>query len=171
MAFPRGALWDESRVRLLHGQGQELPCQKTTVGRWSRHGSIKWLQLSFMSTPRTEESTYWVEWGTARAARRHTQTVVATDMGRHIVIDTGKLRVLIRKSRFNLIESARLDADGNGQYEESEEILSTSDRRGAFMVDQKGGRYTSGNDWQGDVIIEESGPLKVVVKAQGFQPR
>ena len=168
VAFPRGALWDESHVRLLDDADREVACQKRILNRWSRHGSIKWLQLHFRQPPESEGTVYRVEYGHARAARRPLATVSAVDSGSRIAIDTGKLRLTIRKKNFDLIEVAHLDADGDGVYEASEEILSPSDGRGPYMVDQDGVRYTSGHDWKGEVVIEESGPLKAVVKAEGL---
>lgn len=45
--FPRGALGDERRVRLVDADGQEIPLQTEITGRWSRFGSIRWLLCHF----------------------------------------------------------------------------------------------------------------------------
>jgi hypothetical protein len=49
--FPRGALADTRRVRLVDEQGREVGSQVTATARWPEDQSIQWLEVDFNASP------------------------------------------------------------------------------------------------------------------------
>lgn len=75
--FPRGALSDPSKVRLVDEQGLELPLQVKETARWSRFGSVKWLLCDFTIDLAGQPREVFLEYGpqVERAVRQLERSV------------------------------------------------------------------------------------------------
>ncbi len=48
--LPRGLVDGVESLRLLDGEGREVPFHAEEAGRWSRHGSLRWVHLNFAAS-------------------------------------------------------------------------------------------------------------------------
>jgi hypothetical protein len=101
---------------------------------------------------------------------------LAADHGARIVVTTGAACFEIRRNGFNLLDRVLqgnglvLDSGANGAPSSSakraQEVVSPH-AGGGLVVRSGGTRYESGLDDTSDVVIEENGPVKAVVRAHG----
>ena len=135
--FPRGAVKDATSFGVLDENGKPVPAQFTVLGRWPSDGSIRWMLVEFpVSLP-------------AGAAKRFTLKEGAENPkpARPLAVTVGKDgRVSLEDGRDwgPLFDAARL----------SDFVLETV----------SGGKYTTGNDAERSVVLEESGPLRATVR-------
>ena len=158
VSFPQGVLFNQERVRLLDDAGREIPCQTSVRSTWNRHGSIRWIGLDFVGRLTNPGAKYTLEFGkqVQRAAAREMEVVEDAD-GIHV--NTGPLEFTVRKRGFNLVDDVRL----NG------ELISQQDATaGLELTDHEGNVYRASNDPHVRVEIEESGPVRTTIRAQGW---
>ena len=67
--FPRGALGDESRLRVVDGSGAERPIHVAVLARWPQDGSIRSALVALRATlARGEEERLEIEYGAPRTS-------------------------------------------------------------------------------------------------------
>ncbi|MAF65266.1 MAG: hypothetical protein CMJ84_06365 [Planctomycetes bacterium] len=176
--FAQGVLTDTKHVRLLAPDGHEVPAQFTVRSTWNRRGSIQWLGVDFVPTLAKSEQEYVLEYGSisrnalasgssqkpGASARR--LSVEQTDD--RIRVTTGPLQFSVGRKSFQLIDSAFLDANGNGKFEPAEKVVDASNSSGPALVDHEGTRYVAAADRDVEVVVEESGPVKTAIRATGW---
>jgi hypothetical protein len=165
--FPKGALWSEKNVRLVTAEGTPVPAQFIVRSRWGHRNdpSIRWLGVDFQAAsavawwPQREETKYFLEYGpkVSSAAPQRRVWVRETDEG--YLVNTEVLRFLVRKHGFNLLDNVTL----NGKP-----VFASSTNSGAYLVDQQGSIYRAINNKDVKLSIEEQGPLRVVIRAEGW---
>ena len=148
---PEGFLASPDHVRLLGPAGEESVQVKLT-GRW-RDGSVKWLLVTFMaSAPAKGESVYRLEMG--RHVRRSAvpAPIAVAKNAQGVTVDGGSLRFSVN-AQGNLCDIQR---DGHA-------VLPSGKACVTLVTD---GDQTSASTAHAaaQVEIEESGPLRVVVK-------
>ena len=163
----RGALKDESAVRLLAGD-HEVPLQ-TEVLAWWPDGSVKWLLLDFQAVPGQTRLT--LQWGAKR--RPASGGIVASEAAGAVTLDTGPLKLSVR-------------ADGSGFLDElsfhGKKVFASGGRRLNFLdflhtespADYPPmGRYLRDAELDRSrvvvdkVALETRGPLRAVVRIDG----
>ena len=154
--FPRGALRDWRRTRVVDAAGQVVPSQRLRTATWAGpDGDVKWLLVDIDAR---KGARYFLEFGQRVPAVPPVAADWAKEDAESITIDTGPLRVRVSKRHSHLIESAWLSG---------KQILAARERM--WMVDQQGTRYdTSDDPADYQVGIETSGPRRVVIKAEGW---
>ena len=146
---PEGALADAAACRLLDGAGMELPLQTQALVKWP-DGSVKWLLLDFQVDLDPGAScglTLELGPGVTSAARHSTPVSVRPVEG-GVEIETAN-------SRFPVSISAlphRIEA-----------VFTARSAEGS-----RDGLYTARVE---DLRVEESGPLRAVVRAAGWHYR
>ncbi len=154
LPLPKGKVKSAGRLSLTSA-GRAIPAEIIPVTRWCDDGSLRWVHLIFPADC------------PAKAARKLTlalgdappppaRTLRATEQADRIVIDTGAVRLAVRKSSFNLIDSA--SAGG------AETIR--PHRRG-LGVKVGGVEYLAGLDAGAKVRLEEASGFRAVVRASG----
>jgi len=189
VALPKGALYSPTNVRLLGSDGKEIPCKGLVRSRWPGDGSIRWLGLDFRADlTRQGGARCQLEYGPqvapgdVRGFTRKIRTTHTEATGEAYVleiqeeedagngawwINTGTLLFSVNK-RFSGIESAFMDADGNGFYDWTEQILDSRFREaGPYVTDAAGRVYRVCDDPNARVELEEWNELRVVLRAQG----
>lgn len=157
--FPQGALYDADRTRLLDEKGYEVPCQTFVRSLWTRHGSVRWLGLDFQAPLSTNGTKYFLEFGTKVKRAKVKQAIHLTESAEQIQVDTGPLSFVVRKRGFNLLDEVRL----NGK-----EISRQTQNDGLQLTDHEGAIYRAANDAETSVVVEEAGPLRVTIRAEGW---
>ena len=162
--FPRGALQDAQRVRVITDQGVEVPSQIIRTATWDRpDGDVRWI-LADMIAKRGVQ--YAVEFGSEVESREQPSALRVGETLDAIQVVTGPLRMTFSRERSHLIDGAWLDADRDGRYAASEQVLRARSRMS--MVNQAGTRFETSDapaDYQ--ISVETSGTQRVVVKASG----
>ncbi len=158
--FAQGTLGSEEQVRLVRGE-EEVPAQVQLTARWP-DGSVKWLLVTFLaSAPAAGQADYHLEcgprvrWAAVGEGLRVTPSGAAVAETRVFVVDgveisTGALSLRVDRQG-NLRD---VSADGGRRFADNA-------RAGTVAEDSQGTTFLPG---EGTLEIEESGPIRAVVK-------
>jgi hypothetical protein len=152
LPFPRGVLKEIKGMPLLSLEGTDA-YQFRTLKKWP-DGSVQWALVDFQADVSKGKMNKRIR---VTDGPGSTSGRLATDTDDFILVDTGIMRVKIRKKGFNLFDSVMLN---------DQEIISRSSK-GIRLIAGKGGKYLAANDRNITVSIEENGPIRTVIKAQG----
>lgn len=154
--FPQGRLTNVAALRLVDGEGQPLPLQAQALATW-RDGSVKWVLLDFPLTLPAKERTALklsVAAPTAAAPPAPRPAVRVTDTAAGVEVDNGVLNFVVARQAFDLLRGLRV----NGRSLPAFSL-------GTF-VEAGGGELPPES-----VTVEESGPLRAVIRVAGrLQP-
>jgi hypothetical protein len=159
--WPKGAVPGDQAFRLTAADGSAVPLQSRPLAYWP-DGTLKWSAHAI--TAATPADSYTL---TAGVPARPATPVVVTDRPGHVDVDTGVIRVRIRKSGRELISriwrgDGEIARDGvlvalrQERIEEDEEKGTPRDR---FISDIR------------KVTVEQSGPVRAVVRIEGAHHR
>ena len=164
--FPSGAVFDLRTIRVLNPAGTEVPSQRTVTSFWPDN-SLKWVLIDFATAlAAREERSFEVEFGSeVEASAPASKLHVKTDE-EQITVITGPLRAVIGKKRFNILRGVWLDRDGDGRFSATERVANSA-TGGIRLKDELGRVFTAANVAPESVTIEEQGPVRVVVRAEG----
>ena len=159
--FPQGSLGDAAQVRVLSHDGSEIPSHTRPLGWWA-DGSIKWLLIDFIAS--AGNPIYMLEFG--RDVKRRAQlpsdaTMRVTDDGKRIVVQNRILQLTFDRDRCGIITEVRFDP--HGKFAQRSCIARDV---GAVLVDADGNKYHS-DGTPIEIAVEESSPLRVVVRIRG----
>lgn len=151
--FPKGMLSESSGVPQLALRGAEY-YQFRTLARWP-DGSVKWALIDFQTNIKSGSINDKVD--VIRGAG-NSPGKLAEDKGEVISVSTGAMTAHIKKRGFNLF--SRVIMDGK-------EIITEGTSKGIVVVGEEGREYCAANDTMVNVSIEENGPVRAVIKAEG----
>lgn len=161
--FPMGELSNIKNLRLETGDGgQEVPAQFDAISRWP-DGSIK-VALTQLVADLGAAQSYRVAYGPGVTRMPLPRDVSISGKGTSkITVDTGLVKFTVNGQ--GVISKVWRDANANGKFEEREQLIDSGD---LFMVNAfDNHEYTASAATDAVVTVEESGPLRAVVKAQG----
>lgn len=175
--FAVGALTDSDlgNLRIEDAGGSAVAAQFQVLSRWWAprfDNSIRWLLVTFpASVGASATGNYSLKSGANVAPARPVS--VATAAGT-TTIDTGCIKVTVSGSSFRLFEAAWFDADGNGQYDETEKVVQAAAGDGLVITsgDWSALGIAAGDEFRASagsaaVTVEESGPVRAVVCING----
>ena len=159
-----------SQLAIFDKNGVKLPAQFRVLSRYNGTASdstepIRVVLVDFQANVSSfQKSTYFLKsvsnGGTSQG------TNIASEDTNHITISTGKLIIKIRKNNFfNIFDEVYIDKDNDGNV--NDQIVSSNSMDG-IVVNYMGKDYTSYYSAPMEVIIEENGPLRAVVKVKGL---
>jgi len=176
--LPRGALSspDQIEVIQLEGEnmtgspGQSLPCQGRALSRYE-DGTIRWLLLDFMAPvhtgPAAKTRFAYLIGHSTQCQFRFGEGVKPTafpgamkveeDAGK-ITITSRRMRLVVPKKRFRLIESLQIDG---------KEMISAEEENDLVAVSPDGKEFQASLDPTYQAVMEEQGPLRSVIKMTG----
>ena len=161
--FAQGSLNSLDQLGIQSPMGEDIDAQFRIMSRW-RDGSVRWVKCDFQaSVPANATTKYQLITNSSYTAETDL-TVDETEA--EIVVNTGPLRFSVNKFNYNLIDQAFLDLNENGSFESSEEIISKASSDG-WVATRSGAAYYSKQAAPSRIIIEEQGPMKVVLKVEG----
>jgi len=153
--FAPGELGDVNRCRLLDRDGNEIPSQRRVTGRWE-DGSIKWVLLTFPADlPAGETSTFALEYGNAVASRDVATSLSVCRSGSRLLIRNGSEQVEFDSDLSGL--PVRMSVNG------SDIPMAPLEAR---VTDGEGVAWSSQAPAE-LMVLEEQGPLRVVVRTRG----
>ena len=156
----KGAVRDLSGLCVADSEGRLAPAQIRELSRWRGDGSLKWVLVDLQADLKERETkAFSLQTGT-NPAPAHKVSVSETD--RYIRVDTGALRFMVRRSKFNFIRKAWLK---EGDAERL--VVDAGSEGGIRVVDWSKTEFWSHADVDCVVEIEEAGPLRAVIHARG----
>ncbi|MFO8079608.1 MAG: hypothetical protein R6V07_04800, partial [Armatimonadota bacterium] len=158
----QGELAGPEHCRLLDAQGQTVAAQFTPLAFWP-DGSVKWVLVSFVHPGGSPE--YTLEFGEAMSTPAVDEGIVVEESAEGLVVTTDRLRAELSRERFAPPGRVSVDADGDGQFDDGEVVVTGRD--GFVIVDGEGTRYTSTGAGTTRFEVEESGPVRTVIRAEG----
>lgn len=151
--FPKGWLQEKGGVPQLAVKGAPA-YQFRTLARWE-DGSVRWALADFQADIKAKG---WNREFSIIPGPGRTAGDMASEQGGVITVDTGVIAVKIKKKGFNLFDSVAA-----GQ----EVIVEPGASRGIVVTGDDGREYLASSDPTARVSIEENGPVRAVVKAEG----
>ncbi|MBI3899895.1 MAG: hypothetical protein HY308_16595 [Gammaproteobacteria bacterium] len=164
--FPRGALTSLDNLRLVNGNGQEVPAQFSKVAGWSDN-SLKSVAVDFLAQPGVVSYQLYYGNGVTHASNYTTDLALTQDTNQ-IVVSNGTLRFAINKNRFTIFDQVWLDRNNDGVFETAMlsgpgEIVAVGNYGNSAAQTFSSAAQTSGYQ----VSIEEQGPTHITVLAKG----
>jgi hypothetical protein len=152
--FPKGMLFEKNGIPQLALEGVK-DYQFRTLARWP-DGSVRWALVDFQTDVKAggiSDNNVHVIRGSGNSYGK-----LAESKGDVIIVNTGVMTVEIKKKGFNLFDSVTGD---------NKEIISKGASKGIVVIGEAGAEYTASNDTKAKVSIEENGPVRAVIKAEG----
>lgn len=145
---------------VLDGSGRAVPAQFGELSRWREDGSLKWVLVDLQSdmTP-SESREFRLAKGDNPAPRRR---VSVSESERYIRVDTGPLRFMVRRTKFNFLRKAWLKEGDDERL-----VVDAGSEGGVRVIDWGKTEFWSHADTECVVEVEEAGPLRAVVHAKG----
>lgn len=157
--FAEGELRDLAALAVYSPRGDALPLQAKVLSRWP-DGSIRWAHVLFPADLERQKIDFWrLEWGRSPSRPAAPAAKVAIkETGQGIEVETGRLRVRIPASGARPFDSVRIAG---------REMLDVA-RPAAFVLTTPGGKaYSSALAKNVRVAVEESGPLRAIIRLEG----
>ncbi|OGS35640.1 MAG: hypothetical protein A2293_01445 [Elusimicrobia bacterium RIFOXYB2_FULL_49_7] len=170
--LPKGEYQDTAHFRVTDASGTEVPAQFSTINRWwNQDNSLRHMLVQFQpvvgafTSNGTGISTYRLKDDRA-AVPVNGQVTVSTD-GSLITVITGPLKFTVRSDSFNIIDEAWLDLNDDNTFSDGEIIVENGIRHGGVFTGRLPGdvQYDANRN-DVSVAIEESGPMRVVIRVE-----
>ena len=171
--FPRGALQDPLRVRLVGDDGQNVRAQVRAMSRWAGDGSVRWLGVDFLGDP---SGRHALEFGAdvERPASLPGPSVVIQQDGETVRVSTGPAQFDI-PSVGALIARAWLDRNTDGVFADDEVVITNVPGDDLYIVDSSNRTAWIGRDREGGQLqsepreLESEGePLHACLRREGW---
>jgi len=162
--FPDGVLQGDATIRLVDAGGKEVPIQIRTTAKWLS-GSTRWVLIDTQQPLPQEKASYRMEWGEgARRSAARPDRVEIIDGARSLNVDTGPLQFTLSKENLCIFSEIHVrGADGK-----MTSVLPTGTHSDLFLEDDNGAVYRGSLASEPEMKIEESGPLRVSIKLEGW---
>ena len=179
--LPKGMHTDSAGFCVLNPAGYPVPAQYRVLGRWP-DGSIRWVLVDFQADGPTDRPlTYTLTDKVNKSVPDHASPVQIEETDETIIIDTGRLRCHISLKHYSLFESVSLRNTSSGVdvYTVYEKQNEGGDAWGKISEGcSQGGTvrrlYGMGGVCRASLAseaytatIEESGPLRTVIRLDG----
>ena len=153
--FPEGDVADPTRMRLLSNDA-EIPLQVKVLSRYS-DGSIRWALLDFQL--QGGETEYTLEYGSQvqKSVLAPEDPVRIGEDGDKVTVDTGRLRMVIDKSRGDVFSEIWMDG----------EMVTSRDKHVGLTLLGMDARSFGTTGPPEEVIILEDGPMRGAILVKG----
>ena len=160
--FAYGDLQSVNNLRLENSDGtQEYFAQFDTLATWP-DGSIKSVLVQFVTDVDANPRSYRLAYGTSVTQGNFGNGIIVTQAS-NVTVDTGKIKFIINDK--GLVNNLWQDANGDSQYSTDEMLVTGSE---AFLVNALDTlQYNASLAADSQVLVEESGPIRTVIKATG----
>lgn len=160
--FPQGVLRSENSLALKGKGGRNQPAQYEVLAKWPDN-SIKSVLVSTMLAGEGKQALS-LQYGGAVAAPS-TTSLKARENADVIQVTTGPLKFQVSKSKFALLDGVWRDSNNDGSFSRDERLTGPGEIYYVSAHDKQ--RYSTGNFSKPTVELEESGPVRVVIRARG----
>ncbi|MEA3458019.1 MAG: hypothetical protein U9R21_05015, partial [Candidatus Thermoplasmatota archaeon] len=129
--------------------------QFMVLDRW-QNGNIKWVLADFqtsLNAGETKENISLIN-GTGNFGGDN----LSTEDNNYIYVNTNNAQFTIKKKNFNMFDKVVVDGV---------ELVSQGNNGGLYIQDENDVAFSSINDPNSEVIVEENGPVRTVIKTMG----
>jgi len=163
--LPVGCAKDTADFRVFDAAGKAVPAQFTVLGLWPADKSIRWVLVQFPAGLEAGATgRFTLKTGVKGAPPKSAHVLKIGDEKDRVVVDTGVLRFSVRKKGFALFDTVEiLDAGGRAHPLAGRAACGP----GVEVETGKGRKFTMGADDGSRVTLEDAGPLRATVRAQG----
>ena len=145
--LPRGLIRDVGRLRLLAPDARPVPAAFRVVNRWWDDGSVQWVHADFQADVASRGKAVYRLALSDEPPRSPAATLRVTVQGDDVRVDTGAAQFTVHRT------GPFLDAPG---------------LKGADLVLRTDERFYKASQWRNtQLVVEESNPLRVVLKRTG----
>jgi hypothetical protein len=181
--LPAQAVYDLGKLRITDGSGNTVPCQFRALTKWwwekhkngTANPSAKWVLCDFQPasvSAKGKTAFYMKDDNTSGAP---STSLAITEDASGITVVTGPLKFTVSKTLGNLFDGVWMDANTNGQFESGEQIVASSSQNGGFITAGdwtaegcvSGTEHSTNQQAPERVVIDEQGPMKVVLRVEG----
>ena len=163
--IPRGELTDARKCRILDARSRVFSAaQFTELSHWP-DGSVKWLLVSLVK--RQGGEPYTLEYGEEVALPSPPSDGIRIEESREgLRVITDRMQVDLSRQRFAPPGRVWFDYDGDGTFAAGD-IVIPDGGDGVTLVDADGQVFVSAGAPVARLEVEESGPVRAVVLAEG----
>jgi len=162
--FSRGTLTSLAALRVDDAAGHEMPAQFVSLATWP-DGSQKSV-LVILNADATASQTYTLQYGTGVTRASYPTSLTYTEDTLGITVATGPVQFRLSKARFTVFDQVWADANTNGIFEATEQLLSQPGDL-FFLNAFDNLEYRSSLYPTPTYTLEEQGPMRIVLKASG----
>lgn len=165
--FPRGVATSLSHLRLEDEMGREIPIQVAGLARWP-DGSYKSIAITMVAEASAGPQVFTLTSGPAATRTTSPMPALAvSDDADRVTITTGPMRLQIGKRPFHLFEQVWTDHNADHVFDDAERLL--REPADIVLINAKdGAEYSSARESKPEVVVEESGPVRAVVRSEGW---
>lgn len=146
----------------LFDGAQEIPLQTTVLpGR-----SVPWLLLDFQ-TSLAPGQTRSLSLRAQPPAAAHAAPVLVNETPSAITVTTGRLRTIVSKTDFNLLDNVWYDRNGDGVFASGDAVVQPAITSRITVRDAASGLDYSGRGLPQRVVWEYQGPLRATLRVDG----
>lgn len=159
----KGVAKDVSELALTDSGGLPIPCQFVEVMRWPGDNSLRWVHVIFQASVGAKGKTTvkLVKGVAAGAGTARLAKVDVSEANGVVTVTNGQVKLVIKGANFNVFDGAWYDP--SGAFGPGSEIVKPGGDGIVATLDGK--PYKPGADSK--VVVEEKGPLAVVIKVSG----
>ena len=156
--FSQGALKDASRLRVVDGDGQELPVQTRTIVTWP-DGSVKSLLTCFpVDVDPKQTVAFTVTAGKEVEPSPLSGALTVLEEHDMVRVDTGVVSVVLSKSEGRLFEEVK----------RGEDVMKLEAEVWDFVIQDEAGRlFTTSGHTVVETRVVEAGPLRALIVRKG----
>ncbi|HUU27675.1 MAG TPA: hypothetical protein VM123_07675 [archaeon] len=165
ISLPRGVVTDLSRLSVAGPDRVPVPAQFEPLATWP-DGSVKWVLLDMLADCPSRGTNQYLLRDTGEQPDRR-PVLKLTESGDKVVVETGVLRCILDRKRFDLFDTVYLDHDQDGSFSESERVTPLEGVPGVSLVNQHGREINSRGGNTGSFEVEARGPVRATVAVKG----
>jgi hypothetical protein len=161
--LPKGKYQSTSSFAVTNKDGVAIPAQFEALNRhWASDNSLRHILVLFMSdVPANTSVQYHLREGSGAGGNG----VQIAESGNEIIVNTGVLRAQFKKSGFNLFDQVYFDQNSDGNFSDTEKVLSSDKDNGGVLTFWNNDLQKSSDTTPAPVFeIEERGPVRVVIR-------
>lgn len=162
--IPRGALADAKHVKLVDANGNEVSAEFKALAHWSpSRDSIQWLRVAFLApTMIVQAPKYQLLFGRGVTSAPVANPIRITQDDMSLSVTTGPLRFILDKKRGGILSSVS---------RHGRKLYTADGTSGPYVEDDTGAIYRTAFEQRPHIIVEESGPLRAVVRVESWHVR
>ncbi len=163
--FPKGELKSVNSVKILNPLREEISAQLRPLGYWNDK-SIKWLLVDTkFDVPINNKMSGLIQYGANKNKKnKFPSKLKVKETSKEITVNTGPMKFSIKKDGFRLLDAVWIDRNADGAFAKDELISSGSD----LVIEHNGKQFRSSLDKRSIITVEDNGPLKTTIKAEGW---
>jgi hypothetical protein len=164
--FPRGQVASIEHLRLEGPGGAAIPAQFAPLAWWP-DGSLKAVLLTAPVDASQAIQSFMLRSDPSQPAPPVQTALRVEEQSDAIVVTTGPTRFRVGRRRFALFDQAWADRNADGQFDDAEALLRGPGDLFLLKAGQEG-EYRASADPKPEVVVEESGPVRAVIRASGW---